>query len=110
MADFAGDPDDAFTAGGGSLVEKLFRQVRRIKYGLRAPLTIAHVNEDKTAEIPPRVHPACQRHRLADVLLAQLVTMMRSFHPKERGCCRGRGRNSKRILSKLNSPAQRRIR
>src|SRR5215211_5521995 len=43
-----------------------------VKRDLRDPTTVAQVDEDQPAVIPPAVHPAREPHRLADVLLAQL--------------------------------------
>src|SRR2546421_12691036 len=101
MADFSRDADDAFTAQRGRLIKKLLRQVRRIKNRLRATFAIAHINENKTAEVASRVDPTRQRHGLADVRRAQFIAMVRSFHLKERGCWPENARNSKRILGKL---------
>ena len=46
---FARHADHAFAPQRGGLLEKVFRQVGRVKHRLGAPLSVAHVNEDQPA-------------------------------------------------------------
>jgi len=50
-ADFARDADDTLAAERGRLIEKVFRQIRRIENGLRAPFAVADINKNEAAQI-----------------------------------------------------------
>jgi len=45
-----------------------------------ALMAVADIDEDDTPEIAPGMDPAAQGHVAPDVLRAQFVAMMRSFH------------------------------
>ena len=56
-ADLASNLHHAFTAESCRLLEKLFRQIRGIKNGLSAALTVADVYKNQAAQVAARVDP-----------------------------------------------------
>jgi hypothetical protein len=60
-------------------LEKLRRQIGRVKDGLGAAFAVADINENQSAEVAAGMDPAGQGDWLPDVRRAQFVAMMRAL-------------------------------